>query len=45
MTGRFFSNGVSRKCSSIARIPPSIASKLSGPMAIMVESPIAESIE
>ena len=44
-TGRFRSNGAVRKCSSIAWNPSSSARKLSGPTAIMVESPIAESIE
>ena len=44
-TGRFRSNGAERKCSSIAWKPPSIARKLSGPIAIIVESPMAESIE
>ena len=44
-TGRFCSNGVERKCSSIAWKPSSIARKLSGPIAIIVESPMAESIE
>ena len=44
-TGRLLSNGAVRKCSSIAWNPSSIARKFSGPTAIMVESPIAESIE
>ena len=44
-TGRFRSNGAMRKCSSISCIPPSIARKCSGPIAIMRESPIAESKE
>ena len=44
-TGRFRSNGAVRKCSSIWWKPSSIARKLSGPMASMVERPIAESIE
>ena len=44
-TGRFCSKGAVRKCSSIAWKPASIARKLSGPIAIIVESPMAESIE
>ena len=44
-TGRLRSNGAVRKCSSISWKPPSMARKLSGPMASMVESPMAESIE
>ena len=44
-TGRLRSNGAVRKCSSIAWKPASIARKFSGPMAIMVDRPIAESIE
>jgi hypothetical protein len=44
-TGRFRSNGAVRKCSSIAWNPPSISPKYFGPIAIIVESPIAESIE
>ena len=44
-TGRFRSNGAVRKCSSIAWKPASIARKFSGPIAIIVERPIAESIE
>src|SRR6266436_1852547 len=43
-TGRFRSNGADRKCSSMAWKPASIARKCSGPIAIMVERPIAESI-
>ena len=43
--GRFRSNETTRKCRSMARKPASISRKLSGPMAIMVERPIAESIE
>ena len=38
-------SGAVRKCSSIAWKPASIARKFSGPMAIMVDRPIAESIE
>ena len=44
-TGRFFSNGAVRKCSSISWKPASISRKLSGPMASIVDRPIAESIE
>ena len=44
-TGRFRSNGVVRKCSSIAWNPASRSRKLSGPIASIVERPIAESIE
>jgi hypothetical protein len=44
-TGRFRSKGVVRKCSSIAWKPASIARNGEGPMATMVESPMAESIE
>src|SRR5262249_57682419 len=44
-TGRFFSNGAVRKCSSIWWKPLSIERKLSGPIAIIDERPIAESIE
>ena len=44
-TGRFRSSGVIRKCSSIARNPASISRKSSGPMAIISDRPIAESIE
>ncbi len=43
--GRFFSGGAVRKCSSISWKPVSRSRKLSGPMAIMVERPIAESME
>ncbi len=38
-------SGVSRKCSSMAWKPASISPNRSGPMASIVESPIAESIE
>ena len=44
-TGRLRSIGVIRKCSSIARKPASISRKSSGPIAIISDSPIAESIE
>ena len=44
-TGMLRSNGAVRKCSSIAWKPASIARKLLGPIAIIVERPIAESIE
>ena len=44
-TGRLRSKGAVRKCSSISWKPSSMARKLSGPMAIMVDSPMAESIE
>jgi hypothetical protein len=44
-TGRLRANGAVRKCSSIAWNPASIARKFSEPIAIIVESPIAESIE
>ena len=44
-TGRFASSGVRRKCSSIARKPASSSRKSSGPMAIISDRPIAESIE
>ena len=45
ITGRFRSNGVVRKCTSIAWNPPSMSRKCSGPIASIVDSPIAESIE
>ena len=45
MTGKLRSNGAVRKCSSMAWKPASIARKLSGPIAIIVERPMAESIE
>ena len=44
-TGRFFSNGAVRKCSSIAWNPASSLWKFSGPTASIVERPMAESIE
>ncbi len=44
-TGRFSRRGASWKCSSMARNPANSSSKPSGPMASMVESPMAESIE
>jgi hypothetical protein len=44
-TGRFRSNGAVRKCSSIAWKPFSIARKCSGPIASIVERPMAEHIE
>ena len=44
-TGMLRSSGAVRKCSSIAWKPASIARKCSAPIAIMVERPIAESIE
>ena len=43
--GMLRSGGAVRKCSSIAWKPASIERKFSGPTAIMVESPMAESIE
>ncbi len=43
--GMLRSGGAVRKCSSIAWKPSSMARKFSGPTAIMVERPIAESIE
>ncbi len=43
--GRFAPESASWKCSSIAWKPASISSKLAGPIASIVESPIAESIE
>jgi hypothetical protein len=43
--GRFRSSGVVRKCSSIAWKPASRSPNESGPIASIVESPIAESIE
>ena len=45
ITGRFCSNGAVRKCSSIAWKPASSSAKRSGPIASIVERPIAESIE
>src|SRR5206468_10500650 len=44
-TGRLRWKGAVRKCSSIWWKPSSIARKLSGPTANIVDSPIAESIE
>jgi hypothetical protein len=44
-TGRLRSSGAARKCSSMARNPASSSRKPSGPRAIMVESPMAESME
>ena len=44
-TGRFCSNGALRKCSSIAWKPSSISRNCFGPIAIIVDNPIAESIE
>src|ERR1700733_8040708 len=44
-TGRVDSSGVVRKCSSMAWNPASISANPSGPTAIMVERPMAESIE
>ena len=44
-TGRLRSSGAVRKCSSTAWKPSSSSRKPSGPIAIIVESPIAESIE
>ncbi len=44
-TGRFRSSGAVRKCSSIAWKPARSAANCSGPIATIVESPIAESIE
>ena len=43
--GRLRSSGVSRKCSSIAWNPASRSRKASGPIASIVDRPIAESIE
>ena len=45
ITGRFFSKGAVRKCSSMAWKPASIARKFSGPTAIIVDRPMAASIE
>ena len=44
-TGRFAPSGAVRKCSSMAWKPASSSSNWSGPSAIMLDSPIAESIE
>ena len=44
-TGRLRSKGAVRKCSSIWWSPLSMARKLSGPMATIVERPMAEDIE
>ena len=44
-TGRLWASGAIRKCSSIARKPASRSRKSSGPIAIISDSPIAESIE
>src|SRR6185437_1894631 len=44
-TGRFDASGALLKCSSMAWNPASISSNCSGPSAIMLESPMAESIE
>ena len=44
-TGRFSANGAVRKCSSISWKPPRSAWKRSGPIASIVDKPIAESIE
>ncbi len=41
----FRSNGAARKCSSISWKPASISANRSGPIAIIVDRPIAESIE
>ena len=43
--GKFREAGAVRKCSSIAWKPQSIARKLSGPIAIIVDRPMALSIE
>ena len=40
-----WSSGAIRKCSSIARKPASSSRKSSGPIAIISDRPIAESIE
>jgi hypothetical protein len=45
ITGRLRANGALRKCSSIAWKPLSSPWKWSGPMASIVDRPIAESIE
>ncbi len=45
ISGRLAAVGASRKCSSIAWKPASISAKRAGPIASIVESPIAESIE
>ena len=45
ITGRFRSNGVVRKCSSIAWNPANISPNACGPIASIVDRPIAESIE
>ena len=44
-SGRFREAGAVRKCSSIAWKPASMARKLSGPIAIIVDRPMALSIE
>ena len=44
-TGKLRANGAVAKCSSMARKPSSSSWKRSGPMANMVESPMAESME
>jgi hypothetical protein len=44
-TGRLRAKGAVRKCSSMARKPASIWRNCSGPTAIIVERPIAASIE
>ena len=44
-TGRFWASGAVRKCSSMAWKPASISANWSGPIASMVESPMAESME
>jgi hypothetical protein len=44
-TGRLRSKGAVRKCSSMARKPASISRNWPGPIAIMVDRPMAESIE
>ena len=44
-TGRLLSSGAVRKCSSTTRKPASISANPSGPIATMVDRPMAESIE
>ena len=44
-TGRLAASGAVAKCSSISWNPASISAKRSGPMATMVDRPMAESIE
>ena len=45
IAGRLRSNGAERKCSSIPCDPASISAKRAGPIAIIVDRPIADSME